>query len=541
MTQVEHTLSAEVTLAGTVTGATARPGRVATVAAAVTFLIGLTVLTGWNTDTHLLKSILPGFIVMIPNTALCFMLGSTALWILRTPPRSRRVSLVAQACATFVLMVGFLTFLERVFGLNFGIDLLLFGEQVKRYPYLPPGQMASNSTVSFMLAGAALCCLDAEPRIRATWREILATMGFAVSAVAIIGYIYGANSLYSFDPAAGMALLTAVAFTSLHTGILFARPVDGRVTVIAGGDETARFVRRLLLATMVVPLIAGYGFILARRAELVSREGGIALLMAITISVMFAIVIKTGSALRTANIERERLLEESNAANRAKSRFLATMSHELRTPLNAIIGYSSLMTDGVTGDLNPTQHQQAKRVNLSARHLLSLIDQILGVSRLEAGKDNVSVRETDVAELVEETLAIAEPLFLNQAVKLVVEPVAQLQVQTDPDRVRQILLNLIGNAVKFSEQGEVRLRVTHDVTDHVVRFEVSDQGVGIAPEHQERIFEPFWQVEMNTTRRHQGAGLGLSVSRQLAQLLNGDLTVSSSLNSGATFCLSLPA
>ncbi len=515
--------------------------RVTTVTAAGTIAIGLTVLTGWITGVEVLKSVVPGIIVMIPNTASAFVLAGIALFLLRQENRPRGIKLLAQGCATVVLLIGFLTFLERMFGLDFGIDLLLFADQIRQYPYLPPGQMASNSTVAFTVAGAALLFLDVEPRRSPAWRETLATIGLAISGVAVIGYIYGAQSLYIFDPAAGMALLTAISFVLLHTGILFARPMRGRAAVVAANDATATFVRRLLLATITVPIIAGYGFITVRERQLISRENGVAILITVTISVLIAVVMKAGAVLRHASVERERLLAESDAANRAKSNFLATMSHELRTPLNAIIGYSSLMTEGVTGELNPTQKQQADRVRMSAQHLLSLIDQILGVSRLEAGKDTVSLRPTSVQALVDETCVIAGPLFTNRALELVVDPVPQISIRTDPDRVRQILLNLIGNAVKFSEQGDVGLCVNHDVTRDVVSFEVTDHGVGIALEHQEKIFEPFWQVEMNTTRRHQGAGLGLSVSRQLARLLKGDLTVRSTPGAGATFILELPA
>ena len=529
--------------------------RIPTIAALAVILIGVIVLTGWATGVEMLKAIVPGLIVMIPNTATGFVMGGTALWLLRHDHQSQRLRWAARAIATALLIIGFLTFLERLRGLDFGIDLLLFPDAVRQYPFLPPGQMASNSTVCFMLAGAALLFLSQEPARSHKMREILATAGLGVSFIAIVGYIYGAQPLYSFDPAAGMALLTAISFTILHAGILFARPTRGNVTLIAGNDATAAFIRRMLAATFLVPILAGWLFVGAREASLISRANGVALLVASTVTFLLAVVMVSGRALRNIYMERESLLtrerdlrafaehaqSEAENANRAKSNFLANMSHELRTPLNAIIGYSSLLADGIKGSLNDSQKQQIGRIKVSAQHLLSLIDQILGISRLEAGKDHVELQPVSVTELVEQTEVIAEPLFLNRPLTLVIHPTPDLMLHTDPDRVRQILLNLIGNAVKFSENGEVTLRVTHDREHQRVRFEVSDRGVGIAPEHQERIFEPFWQVEMSTTRRHQGAGLGLSVSRQLARLLDGDLTVASAPHEGSTFCLDLPA
>ncbi|HEX6062860.1 MAG TPA: HAMP domain-containing sensor histidine kinase [Longimicrobiales bacterium] len=535
--------------------APAPAGRVTTVASAAAIFIGLTVLTGWVTGIEALKSIVPGLIVMIPNTASGFLLAGVSLWLMRREQPARGSALAARVCAAIVLALGLLTFLERVFGLDFGIDLLLFSQQVRNYPYLPPGQMASNSTVCFSLAGAALLLLHAEPRTSPHWREALATMGLTIASVALLGYSYGAQSLYTFDAAAGMALFTAIGFVCLHTGILFARPRRGRVTLIASSDATASFIRRLLAATIFVPVAAGWVYIQMRHLDVLSRAGGVALLMAMTIVVLIAVALTSGRALRTANLEREVLLErerqlravaeqaqaEAETANHAKSNFLATMSHELRTPLNAIIGYASLMSEGVTGPLTEAQQQQLDRVRLSAQHLLSLIDQILGLSRLEAGKDKVALRDVHLPWLVQETTVIAEPLFLKRQIRFVVDPPPPIMLKTDPDRVRQILLNLIGNAVKFSEDGDIRLRVLHDRERGTARFEVSDAGIGIAPEHTERIFEPFWQVEMNTTRRHQGAGLGLSVSRQLARLLHGDLTVTSTPGAGSTFVLELPA
>jgi signal transduction histidine kinase len=226
------------------------------------------------------------------------------------------------------------------------------------------------------------------------------------------------------------------------------------------------------------------------------------------------------------------------------------MSHELRTPLNAIIGYSSLMQEGLEGKLNPTQRRYVGRVRVSADHLLTLIDQILTLAKLEAEKSAIRKRPVSIEELVGDAVAIAEPILLGRGLRLAVHADADGSIRTDSDRVRQILLNLLSNAAKFTDDGDVVLRALRVAPvaepggrmspNGRVVFEVTDSGIGIAPEHHERIFEPFWQVEMQTTRRYAGAGLGLSVSRELARLLGGDLTVRSAPGEGATFTLELP-
>ena len=226
-------------------------------------------------------------------------------------------------------------------------------------------------------------------------------------------------------------------------------------------------------------------------------------------------------------------------ASRVKSDFLAVMSHELRTPLNAIIGYTSLIADEIVGPVSAAQQTQLGRVKAGARHLLSLIEQILSLSRLEAGKEDVLVERVDIREIARETAMLVEPAAMSKQLRFDVKmPARPLEVDTDPTKVRQIMLNLLGNAVKFTESGFVELSLEGENGGALIR--VRDTGEGIAPEHAERIFEPFWQVGQTRYARAAGTGLGLSVSRQLARLLGGDITVESELGSGSTFTVRLP-
>jgi signal transduction histidine kinase len=231
--------------------------------------------------------------------------------------------------------------------------------------------------------------------------------------------------------------------------------------------------------------------------------------------------------------------ERAETASRAKTDFLTIMSHELRTPLNAIVGYVDLLHAEVSGPLTTAQKAQLGRIRSSSMHLLDLIQDVLSFSRIEAGRESPELAETNVAEVVRETAAYvgaqAGDKPLQQNVELPAEPVIMV---TDRLKLRHILVNLFGNACKFTERGAVGIYV-HCEGDNVV-FRITDTGPGIAPEHQELIFEAFRQVDQSRTRLKDGAGLGLAVSRRLAHLLGGDLQVSSAPGNGATFTLRLP-
>ena len=238
--------------------------------------------------------------------------------------------------------------------------------------------------------------------------------------------------------------------------------------------------------------------------------------------------------LRRVEMARDAAME----AGAAKSHFLANMSHELRTPLNAIIGFTRIVSRN--SDASPErQVDNLSKVLLSAEHLLALIDEILDLSRIEAGEVTLDISETNVTDVVREVTDSLEPLVERPRVRLVVDANGELpSVVTDRDKLKQILLNLVSNAVKYTDEGTIGVRA--EALDGRLRIDVSDTGVGIPTEEFGKIFEEFHQADGAISPSRRGTGLGLTISRRLARTLGGDVTVDSTPGFGSTFTLDPP-
>jgi signal transduction histidine kinase len=240
-------------------------------------------------------------------------------------------------------------------------------------------------------------------------------------------------------------------------------------------------------------------------------------------------------ALNDELADRQAELERAMAA---RSRFYASMSHELRTPINAVLGYSTLLLENIYGPLNEKQVEGITRTHKAAKHLLELVNDVLDLSKIEAGKIDLRLQPVAFPSLIEDLFVTVRPLADQYGSELTLEHDGEpLKVVSDPRRLRQILLNLLSNAIKFGKGQPIRVRsLPRD--DGGIVIEVMDQGEGIAPTDQEKIFDEF--VQLGKTQLTEGTGLGLPISRRLAEMLHGGLEVESEPGKGSTFRLRLP-
>ena len=238
-------------------------------------------------------------------------------------------------------------------------------------------------------------------------------------------------------------------------------------------------------------------------------------------------------------VHKSLLLQQAQSADRAKGRFLATMSHELRTPLTALAGYGELLADQVIGPMSEPQLDILERMRSVTNHLSAMIEEILAFTSLEEGRETVRPSEFLAEDLVRSALAVVEPMAEQRGITLDLRlRSTAVRMTSDIDKARQILVNLLGNAVKFTDRGRVTLRLTKASTS--ARIDIEDTGIGIPADELPRLFRPFAQVDTGLTRRHGGTGLGLYISRRLATMLGGHIEVASEPGVGSTFSVVLP-
>jgi signal transduction histidine kinase len=513
---------------------------------AIVLITGMVVLVGWRWDVEVLKSIVPGLSTMKANTASAFVLAGTSLSLLtRRSPWPIGLA-VAQGLGLAVAATGGLTLAEYLTGLNFGIDELLFVDDAVS-PGVPPGRMGMNTATAFVCEGCALILMGHRGRRSRDAAQVFALAGATIAAMSLVGYAYSVRSFYGLGSYTQMAVHTATAFVCLGIGIAAVAPYQGVVGVITSAGPGGVLARRLLPIVVLGPFALGWLRLEGQRAGWYGTEFGVAILASAS-AFVFAIVVLV-HAIGVDRAEAARLIAEGAQresqrlaeASRLKSEFLANMSHELRTPLNAVIGFADLMYKGKVGAPSSEHKEYLGDILTSARHLLELINEVLDLAKVESGTMTLHPELVDSAALVGEVTHTLRGLADAKRLQVAIDiDRAVTTIVVDPARVKQILYNYLSNAIKFTADGG-RIQIRLDPVGPVlVRIAVEDTGIGIAAEQLSRLFVEFHQLDAGIAKQHQGTGLGLALTRRLAEAQGGWVSVESTAGVGSTFSVVIP-
>jgi signal transduction histidine kinase len=562
--------------------------RLSMVASVIVFLVGSVVLLSWAFDIGSIKSVFPGTGGMKANTAACFVLLGASLFILREESRSRKVLYLAYACAGLVAVLAALTLIEYLTRWDLRIDQLLFEDHSDIASMFPPGRMALGTAINFLMLGIALVLLGARRAFGLTQELVVLT--FLYSILTLVGYLYGASSLYNILPHVGIAVHTSATFVVLCFGVVLARPEQGLMATLASRSVAGVMLRRLLPAAICLPIIIGWLRLAGQRAGYYDTEFGLALFALSNIIIFASLTWLTAKlvhrldtertaveiALREAHEglearvkERTAELEASNErlsiemAERARAeealrrsdervrqtqkleavgRLAGGIAHQFNNLMTVVMGYSELLLmRKIDSDPDFAKLEEIRKAGARAA---ALTNQLLAFSRRQMPRPT----KVDLNHVV---VSLDEMLrgLLGDRINLetLLEPCLG-KVMADPGQLEQILINLTLNGRDAMQPGGLLTIETSNVSfnagsetkgiepgDYVL-LSTSDNGSGMDAETQSRIFEPFF----TTREQGQGTGLGLAVIDGIVKQSGGYVEVVSAPGKGATFKVFLP-
>jgi signal transduction histidine kinase len=502
----------------------------------IALVVGYHVFLGWMFNISILKSPWPTFSTMKVNEAICSMLAGGSLYLLQRRAASpARKSLLVSICAGVVALLACLTLAEYVSGAGLGLDQALFPSgAADAFGASTPGRMALMSALAFFMIGCSLLLLEARHGYRSA--EALALISAAISLLAIASYLYAATAFEGRMP-----LYSAVVILLLSGGILSARPDRGLMAKVTSNSFGGIMARRLLPATLLIPLVLGWLQYQGQRAGLYSSEPGLALFAVANVLLFLSVIwwgVNSLHRMDTKRRQAEHNLQETAAklarSNADLEQFAYVASHDLKEPLRAISGSVQVLQERYRDRMDERAEAVIKHTVDGATRMQTLIEDLLTYSRLTTRE--APLVPTPCTEILQEVLANLE-LCIKES-KAVITHDSLPIVSADRTQLLQVFQNLISNGIKYRSQRTPRIHLSAEQRDHEWLLSVRDNGIGIAPQYADRIFRIFQRL--HTRSEYSGTGIGLAVCKKIVERHGGRIWVESELEEGSTFYFTLP-
>jgi signal transduction histidine kinase len=527
----------------------------------------------WRFDLEFIRRPLPVFPAIFPWTIVGFFGISFVLLLLSTglKPLGVECQGVAKGLAVIIALFASTFLVEYLVAIPLSsFDQLLFKPILFKASGSFPGRPAPQTCATFVLLSVAVLVFHRQDKRRIEIFQIIVTLAMFLPALAVLGYLLFATAFLRLggSPTTEMAIPTLVLFCFSGVAFFSFFPKEGLVGLVTRNDLAGKTLRRLIPCMALILLVSGWALYYVTMRWQWDLRISISFYMLVPIGLLIALSLKLGSLIRgheagqrAVALERDGQIElqaallterkraqqalsdkniELKAAAEAKDRFLASMSHELRTPLNSILGFTGTLLMRLPGPLNSGQQKQLETIKASAKHQLSLINDLLDLAKIESGKVELNLEWVACRGVLEEIMQTLRPLAAGKGLNfnLQLPNEDEVVLRTDRRALSQILNNLINNAIKFTDQGAVELSLRK--TDDTVEIVVTDTGIGIKPEDQAKLFAAFTRLDGRISPRTEGAGLGLHLSQKLAALLGGRIQFESVPGKGSMFSLAIP-